>query len=164
MNKLEAVRSVDLLAALSDMDKALLASEGRVKSFDRGQVVCQEGELGRTFYIVGSGQLAVQRGTPPVEIARLRTGAYLGEMSLLTGEPRAATITALERSELVELDRPVFLRLFSNNVALAQTLSSQVAARRVRLDEVKDEVKRQQLRQEAESDIFGRIRKVFGLG
>ena len=165
MNKIDAIRSVDLLGPLSDIDKALLASEARVRAFDRGDLVCQEGELGRTFYILGLGTLSVRRGNPPVEVATLKPGSYLGEMSLLTGEPRTATIIALERSELLELDRPVFLRLFSQNPKLAQVLSDQVAKRRGRLEEVQGEVARLKLIQERESkDILGRIAKVFGLG
>jgi CRP-like cAMP-binding protein len=165
MNKIDAIRAVDLLSPLSDIDKALLASEARIRNFERGETICTEGELGRTFYILGLGTLVVRRGKPPVDVATLKPGAYLGEMSLLTGAPRTATIIALERSELLELDRPVFLRLFSQNPPLAQLLSDQVARRRGRLEEVQGEVERLRLLQERESrDIFGRIRKVFGLG
>jgi CRP-like cAMP-binding protein len=165
MNKIEIIQKVDLLAPLSDMDKALVAADARIRPIDEGQVLCEDGEEGRTFWIVGQGSLAVLKGEPPIEVARLKAGDYVGEMSLLTGEPRTATVKALEFSELLELERPVFMRLFARNSELAVALSTQVAARRARLEKVSDQVRRQeeaQAQQHAEQDIFSRMKKVFG--
>jgi CRP-like cAMP-binding protein len=169
MNKIEIIRRIDIFSPLSDIDKALIAAEARPIPLTEGQVLCRDGDEGRTFWVVGMGSLAVLKGNPPLEVARLKAGDYVGEMSLLTGAPRTATVQALEFSELLELDRPVFMRLFSKNEALAEKLSSQVAARRVRLERITDQARRAEVQAaeaqaaaEAEKDILGRMKKIFG--
>ena len=167
MNKLEVIEKVDLLASLPVSAKALLAGEARERIVTAGEVLCREGEHGRTFWVVANGMLSVQKGEPPVEVARHAAGSYFGEMSLLTGEPRVATITAIMRSELLEFDRPAFLRLFSQNASLAPALSEQIALRKAGLARVVASAPAQRPPVEVEEDagnIFGRIKRLFGLG
>lgn len=80
------------------------------RKFGVGEEVITEGRSGSSFYVVVSGKLSVRAGTPPKEIAVLERGAAFGEMSLLTGEPRSATVTAMEDCTLLEMGREVFAR------------------------------------------------------
>src|SRR4029079_1033512 len=72
-------------------------------------------------------------GPAETEVARLKRGQYFGEMSLLTGEPRAATVLAASDAVLLELDRPVCARLCGEHQALARELSAILAQRRSQL-------------------------------
>jgi hypothetical protein len=77
-------------------------------TFERGQVILREGEPGQSLYMLTSGTVKafVKRDGKQVPIAELEEGAFFGEMSILTGKPRMATIVATEHCELLELDRP----------------------------------------------------------
>lgn len=80
------------------------------RTFGKGEEVITEGRAGSSFYVVVSGRLSVRAGTPAREIAVLERGAAFGEMSLLTGEPRSATVVAMEDCTLFEMGRDVFAR------------------------------------------------------
>jgi len=162
MNKLDMIRNCPLFAPLATADQAALAMEAKPLFVDRAQVLCRQDEPGRTFYIVGAGQFSVGLGTPPKEIAKLGPGAFFGEMSLLTGATRTATVSAVVRSEVLELDRPVFSRLFTRNPQIAQMISRAAAQRRMALKDAHDAEKQAALLAEEQS-IFGKIKGIFGI-
>jgi hypothetical protein len=76
-------------------------------TFERGNVILREGEPGHSLYMLTSGSVKafVRRDGKQVPIAELEEGAFFGEVSILTGKPRTATIVAKEHCELLELDR-----------------------------------------------------------
>ena len=76
-------------------------------TFERGNVILREGEPGNSLYMLTSGTVKafVKRDGKQVPIAELEEGAFFGELSILTGKPRSATIVAKEHCELLELDR-----------------------------------------------------------
>jgi small-conductance mechanosensitive channel/CRP-like cAMP-binding protein len=161
---LRLLRAVDLFEPLKDADLERLGQEVHVRRFGRDEHIIQEGDDGRTFYVLASGEVSVRAGKSQSEVTRLGQGGYFGEMSLLTGEKRAATVVALEDSLLLEVDRPTFARLFGEHPNLARQLSSILAQRRTQLravaqasgatgDPIPAEVGR----------ILGRLRQIFGL-
>jgi len=81
----------------------------KLLTFDRGQVILQEGQPGASLYTLTSGRVRAfrkdQQTGKQVQIGDLKEGAFFGEMSILTGQPRAASIVALNSCELLELDR-----------------------------------------------------------
>jgi cyclic nucleotide-binding protein/tetratricopeptide repeat protein len=80
----------------------------KLLTFERGKVILRQGEPGNSLYMLTSGKVKafVKKDGKQVPIAELEEGAFFGEMSILTGKPRTATIVATELSELLELDRP----------------------------------------------------------
>lgn len=98
---------VPLLSQLSEAGLSTLL-DGLVKQrLPAGATIVQEGEPGESMFILLSGAVKVQRGSPPVALARLGPGSLFGELSLVTDAPRSATVTAIEPSELFELRREV---------------------------------------------------------
>jgi len=158
----ELLRSVDLFAALDDAQRDGLAEDLSVRHFGHGERVIEEGAEGNTFYLVAEGSVAVMAGKPAREVTRLQVGQYFGEMSLLTGEPRSATVVAAEDSLLIEVDRPTFAKLFSSDPGLARKLSDLLAQRRSELKAVALAAHDQDHAPEA-SRIFSRLRQIFGL-
>ena len=81
----------------------------KLLSFERGEVIIREGSAGGSLYTLTSGRVRAFRKDPAtgrqVQIGDLREGAFFGEMSILTGRPRMASVVALTRCELLELDR-----------------------------------------------------------
>ncbi len=77
-------------------------------SFERGDVILREGQPGDSLYMLTSGMVRAFRKGPggkQERVADLHEGAFFGEVSILTGGPRTATVAALTRCELLELDR-----------------------------------------------------------
>jgi NTE family protein len=82
-------------------------------SFAKDDVVVLIGEPGDTFYVVLEGELDVWDGsTPPRQTGTLRRGDYFGEMALLQGGKRTATVTVTRRARLLAIDKPAFDELF----------------------------------------------------
>jgi hypothetical protein len=96
-----------LFEALQDDERDALIKEMEVESHDEGSVIINEGDPGSSMYLIVSGEVKVYtRGTTgTVYLARLGEGDFFGEVSVLTGKPRTATITASQRTELLRLDK-----------------------------------------------------------
>ncbi|MGE5127349.1 MAG: cyclic nucleotide-binding domain-containing protein [Betaproteobacteria bacterium] len=93
------------------VDEMVAVIEGlKLLSFERGDVILRQGQPGASLYMLTSGSVRAFRkdaaSGKQVPIGDLNEGAFFGEMSVLTGAPRAASIVALTRCELLELDRP----------------------------------------------------------
>jgi hypothetical protein len=82
----------------------------KLLAFERGEVILREGQPGGSLYMLTSGRVRAFKkdgGTgKQATLGDLKEGAFFGEMSILTGQPRMATVVALTRCELLELDRP----------------------------------------------------------
>jgi small-conductance mechanosensitive channel/CRP-like cAMP-binding protein len=124
---LQASRLFDGL--LTAEDCARLAPLVRREKWTRGEVLMQEGEEGETFHILLSGRLDGHiAGDPPVTFA-VEAGAVVGEMSLLTGEPRSATLTVATSSELLTLDHAAFVALLELRDEIPERLADLAAER-----------------------------------
>jgi CRP/FNR family transcriptional regulator, cyclic AMP receptor protein len=114
------------------MLRAVLA-QGHVRTFGAGEHVFHQGDAGDQLFIVKSGVLEVLAtrpdGTEPMPIAYLGVGEVVGEIALLTGSPRSATIRAPEHAELFTLERPVFLDLMESLPAFSRNLCLVLARR-----------------------------------
>jgi hypothetical protein len=93
------------------VDEMVAVIQGlKLLTFERGNVILREGSAGGSLYALTSGRVrAFKRDLATGkqnQLADLSEGAFFGEMSILTGQPRMASIVALTRCELLELDRP----------------------------------------------------------
>jgi small-conductance mechanosensitive channel len=158
----ELLRSVDLFTVLEPALRDSLAEDLVVRHFGKSERVIEAGAPGQTFYLVAEGAVAVMAGRPAKEVARLTMGNYFGEMSLLTGEPRSATVVAVEDALLLEFDRPTFAKLFAEHPDLAAQLSALLARRRSELKAVAAAAGAQDAAPEA-NRILGKLRQIFGL-
>jgi len=102
----DALAATPLFAGLpSDALEALVENLTLV-SLDAGKTLFREGEPGDALYVIVEGEVSVQaEGPPRVEMARLGPGAFIGEVALMTDQPRSATVAAVQPSELLRMDR-----------------------------------------------------------
>ncbi len=92
------------------VDEMVAVIQGlKLLTFERGQVILREGQPGSSLYTLTSGAVRAFRKEPEtgkqLPLGDLKEGAFFGEISILTGQPRVASIVALKRCELLELDR-----------------------------------------------------------
>ncbi len=162
---------VELLAALPTEAQRRLSEVARHQFFDTGERLVTEGEHGESLMVLARGEVVVSKsgaelGDSTVELAQLHEGDYFGEMSLLTGAPRSATITARGPVELFVLDRAALAPLLHEDPRLAETLSrvltERVAATAARFEDRRDELRRVSVHEE--HTLLAKIRDFFRLG
>jgi CRP-like cAMP-binding protein len=112
--------------------RAVLA-QGQLLEFGPGEVVFHQGDRGERLFVVKSGVLEVL-STPtdasePVPIAYLGTGEVIGELALLTGSTRSATVRSPEHAVLFAVDRAVFVDLMDTLPAFSRNLCVVLARR-----------------------------------
>jgi CRP-like cAMP-binding protein len=111
--------------------KALARGVKRTR-FTHGELLMRQGDAGESFYVLVQGKLkgsiVNSDAGRPIEF-ELQPGALLGEMSLLTGLPRSATMTAVSNCELLEFDQGAFAHLLSLREEIPQVLSNLAATR-----------------------------------
>ncbi|MBI3561702.1 MAG: cyclic nucleotide-binding domain-containing protein [Gammaproteobacteria bacterium] len=112
-----ALRGVPLLRYLPDDSMRILIEHSALVGAPPGSILVQEGEAGDAFYVVVYGNLRVSHhiNNKHINLALLRPGDYFGEWSLLTGAPRAATVSALSQTQLVCIEREAFLTILKDN-------------------------------------------------
>lgn len=116
----EHLRSVPALSFLPARVLERMAMEATVVEATDGEAVVTEGERGRHFFVIGSGQLEVTRGSD-----RLRTlgpGDWFGELALLRDVPRTATVTSIGSTSLWSVEREAFLASVGATAATLQAV------------------------------------------
>lgn len=123
--------AVDFLAGLSPEELDRLAAAATPRVYLRGEPVVREGETGAEFFCIerGAATVSVTTDGRTHEVATLAEGQYFGEMSLLTGEPRAASVTAAGELHVLVIGKPIMQQLLAANPALAERLAQPLAAR-----------------------------------
>jgi MFS family permease len=104
---LELLRRISIFAALPESILERLARSLRTVAASAGDVIIREGDDGDLFYAIEAGTVVVSKAGRPV--ARLGPGDYFGEIALLRGVPRTATVTAESDVSLRALERDVFI-------------------------------------------------------
>jgi CRP-like cAMP-binding protein len=163
-----ALRTVDLFRPLSDEELRSVMARSRPLHYAAGERVIEEGSPGDSFFIIDQGQVMVSKrmGGANREIARLMEGQFFGEMALLTGERRSATIEAATDVDLFMIDKPAFQDILAANPTIAVDISTLLSERRDALTHAQDDLTAPLPAPgagELKNDILGRIRAYFGL-
>jgi len=156
-----ALRAVPLFRYLPDDSMQQLVDSAILVGVPPGSILIEEGEVGDAFYVIVYGSLRVSHDVDGrhLNLAQLQPGDFFGEWSLLTGAPRAATVSALSQTELVAIERSAFLKIMQLHPEIrdridleahnrfdqrngTDLLSKEVGARQ-NLDQIKDILKQQ---------------------
>jgi small-conductance mechanosensitive channel/CRP-like cAMP-binding protein len=123
-----ALAQVDFLRRTDPEDLAALAAATHTRLFHGGEVIVRAGDTTTALYLVASGECVV-RTESGREIARVREGEFFGEMALLTGEPRSATVAAASECALYEVPADAFHRVIARYPEKLEQISSVVSER-----------------------------------
>jgi hypothetical protein len=117
------------------VDEMVAVIQGlKLLSYERGAVILREGQGGGSLYMLTSGRVrAFKKGADGKQnpLGDLKEGAFFGEMSILTGQPRMASVVALARCELLELDRPTLDQITKTHPHVWDVLREFAEKRRV---------------------------------
>ncbi|MGZ3423155.1 MAG: cyclic nucleotide-binding domain-containing protein [Polyangiales bacterium] len=157
-----AVDTVDFLRPLSDDAKDMLARRGHRKLFGTGETILRRGETGREFYVIRRGSVSIRDHER--EVAQLHAGDFFGELALLTGTERHATVVAAEETEVFEIDEKIFKDVLESQPKIAEEISRIVAERQEANNSLRTGVPSTHARTDnATSEILGKIKNLFGL-
>lgn len=163
---LTRLRDVEMLAPLSDEELRTLSSRTKLHAYNTGETIIREGEEGDSFFVLDRGEVTVcvSKDGHQEEVARLHPPAPFGEMSLLTGERRSATVRAASPVQLLVVDREAFKSIIIANPDLATAMSDILVQRQVELLASREALDKSLAasRDEASRQIVNRIREFFG--
>ncbi|MGH7898649.1 MAG: cyclic nucleotide-binding domain-containing protein [Candidatus Binatia bacterium] len=166
--RLAVLGRVELFRTLNDAERRHLAEGLSVAPFVRGEAMTRKGATAHWLYIINQGEAEVRLDEDGIvkDVAKLGAGDFFGEMALMTGALRSATVIAASDVECYRLDKATFQEVLKQRPELAEDVSHVLARRRVELQAAReglsDEAKRHRLAHE-QGDLLHRIRKFFSL-
>ena len=125
--RIEALRKVPLLAGLSKRDLARVLALSEEQEFFPGKTIVKTGNQARDFYLILSGE--AQLTVPGRKTAVLGPGDYFGEMAVLDGEPRSATIVAESHVLALRIGRADFVKMLNGHGSIGLKILVEMSRR-----------------------------------
>ena len=163
------MENVEIFSPLSRAELKDLVANVSVRTYATGEMPVRQGDPGDSFYIIKSGQVDVvveKSAGERAVVATLGPGNIFGEMSLLTGAARTASIHVKEDAEFIVIDKESFGSTLAQNPAIAESLSRILSERQAGLDAERERLDASALerrKKDASGHILSKIREFFGL-
>jgi CRP-like cAMP-binding protein len=161
---------VTFFKPLREEELEKVAAGLRYAPFAAGETITRQGAVAHWLYLITDGSAEVRlhvEGCPDRVVATLKAPDFCGEMGLMTGEPRTATVVATSDVECYRLDKETFHKILEDRPEIAEEISGLLAERRIKIaaaihdteeGDPADRLSREQDR------LLGTIRGFFGLG
>jgi small-conductance mechanosensitive channel/CRP-like cAMP-binding protein len=159
---LEVLGQVRVFAGLNEQERHELAERSLERLYAAGEAIVREGEPGDSMFVVCRGRVRVTVAPDGREVALMEQGGFFGEMSLLTGEVRTATVSAATECDLMEVTADAFRRFILDKPSVLERVSHDVAVRREELARTRA-VEVASSRIENEETFLARVRRFLGL-
>ncbi len=163
------LKNVRLFKPLSYEQIEELALNSSKLMFSKGELLVKQGDSGDSLFIIADGEVEIyiSDGTGNrTRLANLESGDYFGEMSLLTGEPRSASATAVSETEVIVVEKRGMAELLENEASIIEPLSAMLEKR---LEELSGRVtvetarKKNAKHPDRKEHLLSRIRDFFGI-
>ena len=128
---------VDLLATLPPEARTQIAIAAPMAIYGSGETIVRQAEEGQSMFVVLDGDVRVVVEPKRQEVARIQRGGYFGEMSLLTGDPRSATVLAVGDVTVVEIGVELFRRVIAAHPEALEKIGLAVMVRRAELNQIR---------------------------
>lgn len=166
----DALQNVELFEPLTDDELMALAGRLRVAPFLPGEAMVRQGDAADSLFLITKGNAEVRVAADGErlyeKVAELKAGDFFGEMGLMAGEPRAATVIAVTEVECFCLTKDAVNDILSTRPEIATDMSRILARRKTELDAVREdlnELAKQRRLQSTASDFLAKIREFFTL-
>jgi small-conductance mechanosensitive channel/CRP-like cAMP-binding protein len=155
--------AIELFATVSPDRRVELARDAHEHLFCAGEAIVRQGEAGSSMFVVLSGRARVVLEPAGQEVAVIEPGGFFGEMSMLTGDTRTATVRAIDDVRALEISAERFRALAIEQPDLVEHISRVVSSRRVGLDEARAVAAASAATVAAPRTLLGRIQKFLRL-
>lgn len=168
--RIKTLKKVELFSQMSDQELNALAERLKYYPFAKGNIITKQGDArSHWLYIIISGEaevyLSLENGERRV-VTTLGHGNFFGEMGLMTGAPRSASVIAKSDVECYRLDKEVFEEVMQARPAIADEISHILVTRRAELDIALHDLDQQAARHDLtqqHSEILSTIKRFFSL-
>jgi CRP-like cAMP-binding protein len=166
---LDFFRAAPIFSALSDAELAILEKEVVFERFGRGERILEEGAVGDSFYLLVSGECTViikGDAGQDIPLSTIQPGGVFGEMSLLSGKPRSASVDAAVDVEVARISKSIMSTVMNQRPELLQAFAHYVALRAKEADEIRSRNAREVATGAQDLDegaLRDRIKRFFGL-
>jgi small-conductance mechanosensitive channel len=163
-----ALDAVPFLKMLLAQERAYIAPRLKYALFAPGETITRQGAVAHWLYIIIDGLAEVRiniEGTDKA-VAKIQAPGFVGEMGLMTGEPRTATVVALTEVECYRLDKEAFNKIMVDRPEIVTEISSVLASRKVELQAIKEDLDaeaRARVLAAEHRRLLGTIQRFFGL-
>ncbi|MCX5576765.1 Crp/Fnr family transcriptional regulator [Kaistia terrae] len=150
---------------LSDRQLDDLAARSKIYDVGKDRILMAEGDFGVSMFVIVDGKVDVTvAGTRHAnrEVAMLGPGDIFGEMSLMTGARRAATVTSVEPTRVVEITKVALENVLTHSPELVDRFGAFLAKRRAELEEIADDEHATRILGIRTDEIVGAMRRLFG--
>lgn len=168
--RIKTLRRVDLFSQMTPDEMQKLAEHLKYTPFAKGNMIARQGTPAQHWlYIIINGETEVYLEAPNGEkrvLNVLSKGDFFGEMSLMTGAPRAASVSAKTDVECYRLDKDAFEEVILNRPAIAEEITQILVARRAQLDSALQNLDEEALHQEIhhrQNEVLATVKRFFGL-
>lgn len=129
--EVELLRKIPLFANLEPSKLKLLAFTSERITYDAGQVLFYQGDMGDAAYIIVDGEAEVKVGTPngDITVATLSRNDFVGEIAILCDVPRTATVQAKTRVVTLRIAKDLFFRLIAEFPQMSVEIMRELASR-----------------------------------
>ncbi|MDO8413280.1 MAG: mechanosensitive ion channel family protein [Gallionellaceae bacterium] len=167
--RMKTLRRVELFSQMTDEELGQLAENLRYAPFAKGSIITKQGTVAHWLYVIIKGEAEVYLERPNGVrrvIRNLSKGNFFGEMGMMTGAPRAASVVATTDVECYRLDKPMFEEILRERPSIAEEMAHILAVRRAELDSIlqdlDQEVPSKALPQQRR-EILATMKRYFGL-
>ena len=168
-HRMELLQQIEMFSGLSHDDRQRLAEGMQPAPFGRGEIITRQDSAAHWLYVLTKGECEVRvRGDGGAEkrVAALNAPNVFGEMGVMTGERRTASVVAATEVECYRIDKDVFKSVLRTRPEMADVISQVMAKRRVELAAVREglDAESRKLRvKEERTEILSSIQTFFGL-
>lgn len=123
------LQNIYLFKELNPEELEKVSSISRIESFNPGDEVFAQGDQAHSVYVVQFGSVKIQHNgkNDLVDVATLGTGSHFGEMAFVDGEARSATVSAIERAEIIRIDFDDLRQVIESHPSIAVKIYKSLA-------------------------------------
>ena len=128
----DVIESSHLFKSLGDEGRREMIENGYVRSYEPGQVLMEEGQVGTVMFLILRGAVSVHAdggAGSAVHLAELGRGACVGEVSVLTGSPRTATVRAVDEAKVIAFEKHRIQRVIDAHPKVRALLETMIEGR-----------------------------------
>jgi potassium-dependent mechanosensitive channel len=169
LSLISLLRQVAYFQSFNDLELRQLIETGYTKRLNESEILFRENHPGDAFYIILDGSVEVFVEKINKHLATLKRGQFFGELALILGIPRTATVKVLEATNLFVITNKGFQSLLKSYPNLAEEIVQEIARHKEELESRQDQLRKLGLVDEAEDDnnpviwVRNRLKKVFSL-
>jgi len=163
----ELLKRIAIFAVMGEEPLTRIAQAMQKQEFGEKEFIVSQGEEGSSLFVVEEGLVNVLVKDAKGKnkwVAHIPAGGFFGEMGLLTGEPRTASVQAATEVICYEIDKEILLPIFQKNPDLLEKISEMMAARKAQLHKIKKATgeKAQEVQKETTS-LLQKMQNFFGI-